>query len=329
MARPRHVDRTQPTLVDRVQYALLRGLVGAIRALPLSVAYGLGVGIGRLLFVLDRRHRAVALENLRAALPQRSDAERLTIARGAFESFALVAVETALLGKRLTPDNWEQVVEVRHRELLDEAVRGGTGCVFLTGHLGNWEVLGATMALAGLPFHSLARPIDNPLVDGFLRGMREQFGQRIVKKRGGLRALLRVLREGGYLGLVADQDARDRGIFVEYFGRAASTEPSPATLAVKVGVPVLIGFCYRKGRFRFVAEARRLLRPDPAAADRDAEVLRLTQEYIACLEEAVREHPEQWLWLHRRWKTRPPTEPAGETIVEARPADSRSTRGKL
>jgi KDO2-lipid IV(A) lauroyltransferase len=304
MTKRRHVDRTTPTFLDRVQYAALRGLVGSIRLLPLGAAYALGRGVGRLLHRLDRRHREVALENLRAAFPEKSEAERRAIALGAFQSFALVAVEMAILGKRLDPHHWREHVEPRNFALVERIVESGRGCVFMTGHFGNWEVLGASMALAGIPFHSVARPIDNPLADRFFVRLREQFGQKIVRKRGALREMVRVLREGGYLGLLADQDARGRGLFVEFFGRPASTEPAPAVLAVKLGVPMLVGFCHRTGRFRFVAEAAAVLEPDPAA-DRDAEVRRLTQEYTACVEAVIRRHPEQWLWLHRRWKTRP------------------------
>ncbi|MBI1850494.1 MAG: lysophospholipid acyltransferase family protein [Planctomycetes bacterium] len=304
MSRRRHVDRTEPTLSDRVQYVLLRALIGFIRFLPVRAAYALGNGVGSLLFLVDRRHRAIALDNLRAAFPEKSEDDRRSIARGAFRSFVLVAIELAMLGRRLEPENWRAQIEVREFQRVDDGTRDGRGCIFMTGHFGNWEVLGAWMAITGHPFHSVARPIDNPLVDQLLRGMREQFGQKIVTKRGALRELIRVLRDGGYLGFVADQDARSRGLFVEFFGRAASTEPGPATLAVKLGIPIVVGFCWRVAPFRFVAEATALLRPDPSA-DRDADVQRLTQEYSLALESMVRRHPEQWLWLHRRWKTQP------------------------
>jgi Kdo2-lipid IVA lauroyltransferase/acyltransferase len=304
MAHDRHVDRTAPTLGDRLQHAAVRGVVGLLRMLPLGLAYAIGNGVGSLLFTIDRRHRAVALENLARAMPERSDVERRRIARDAFRSFVLVGIELAILGKRLDPTRWRERIEVRDFEIVDEGVRDGRGCIFMTGHFGNWEVLGAWMAITGHPFHSVARPIENPLLDAFVRGMREQFGQRIVAKRGAMKELMRVLRDGGYLGFVADQDARARGIFVDFFGRAASTEPGPATLAVKLGIPIVVGVCWRTGRFRFAAEALALLRPDPQA-DRDADVHRLTQEYSAALESIVRRHPEQWLWLHRRWKTQP------------------------
>jgi KDO2-lipid IV(A) lauroyltransferase len=292
------------------EYALVRAFAAFAASLGPTRAIAAARRVGDLVRLVDRRHRRVAEENLAAALPERSAAERDRIVRECFRNLLRIGVELLLLGRVCTPRSYRTLFDVDSVDRLREIV-GDRGIVFVTGHLGNWEVLGATLGLAGFPLHSVARPLDNPWLDRFLLRLRCAFGQTIVPKEGALRPLVSVLRSRGSLALVIDQDARRHGIFVDYFGRPASTIATPAMLGLRFGVPVVVGVCVRTGEGTF---SFRLLLDEPIevdpSAEREGEVRRVTAEINRRLESYVRAYPEQYLWQHRRWKTRPPEDRA-------------------
>jgi KDO2-lipid IV(A) lauroyltransferase len=161
------------------------------------------------------------------------------------------------------------------------------------------------MALYGFPIHSVARPLDNPWLDAYVLAMRELFGQRIVGKHGAIASMSRVIKSGGCFAVLVDQDARHHGIFVDFLGSPAATTSSVATLAHRHGVPILAGFIRRVGSgFRHEVRVAEPIFPDPSLG-RDEDVRRLTQAYTDLIADVVRKNPDQWLWVHRRWKTRP------------------------
>jgi KDO2-lipid IV(A) lauroyltransferase len=185
--------------------------------------------------------------------------------------------------------------------------------IFITGHVGLWEMCGLGSTAQGFPLWSIARPLDNPGINEIVDRIRERFGQRILAKRGALRAALRALKEGVSVGMLLDQDAGRHGVFVPLFGRPASTLPTAAEIALRSGARLVCAAAWRDeaaGVHRL--RIGRIIDPGKWQGPRDeryrAEVERLTAEYTLEIENAVREHPEQWLWLHRRWKTRPPEE---------------------
>jgi KDO2-lipid IV(A) lauroyltransferase len=191
--------------------------------------------------------------------------------------------------------------DARVRELLAE----GRGVILATGHVGNWEMAGAAFALAGLSEGAVARPLDNPLLDRYVNAVRARSGQRIFAKFGALRSVLGVLRSGRGFGILVDQDAGQRGVFVPFFGQPASTIPTAADVALRTGAPIVVVSLQRAGQpMRFVANVSEPIRAD-VDADPGSERLRLLAAVNAELESQIRRAPAQWLWLHRRWKTRP------------------------
>jgi len=175
----------------------------------------------------------------------------------------------------------------------------------LPGHFGNWEVIGYTMATLGFPTVSVARPLDNPYINEYVMGVRERTGQSILYKKGATASMSDVLAGRGTLCFIADQDAGRKGLFVDFFGRPASTYRSIALMAIRHEVPVVVGYGKRlSDRFEFEIGIARIIYPHEWAG-RDDEVRWITQEFTRVLEDIIRAAPEQYLWLHRRWKHRP------------------------
>lgn len=265
------------------------------------MSYPFARGLSLVLWQVLGRHRRLGIENaMRALGVSRSEAGR--IVRRSFEHIGMLALETLVLPRRVLPGNVDRVLQVGSWKGVERVTAGGRGVIFVTGHVGNWEVLGASLALKGVPLHSVAKPLRNPLINDYLVRLRECRGQRIIFKRGAVNELVQVLARNGYLGMVADQYAKRRGILVEFFGRPASTHASVALLSVRMNVPVMPGFAFRTGNgFRFEALGGEPIWPDPTA-DREQEVRRITQEFSRQLEGFVRVAPEQYLWAHDRWK---------------------------
>jgi len=187
---------------------------------------------------------------------------------------------------------------------VDRLLKGGP-IIMLSGHFGNWEMAGYLFGVFGFPPHSVARALDNPYLDGFLRRFRERSGQRMIPKKGGYDQMLAVLRDGGVLSFLADQDAGERGMFVEFFGRPASTHKAIALLALEHRAPVVVGFARRVGPgFRYEVGCEEVIDPEEWTGTADDARL-LTQRYTQTLEAIIRRDPEQYLWLHRRWKHQP------------------------
>lgn len=293
------------------EYAAFRILLALLQGLSFREGLALCRAAGKLLYKIDKRHRKIALENLRVAYgPSLSSVKAQQIVREVYVNLVSLAAEMAYLPRVARRPDWRDFFEIDEKDvaLLEQIAKTKSGAIFITGHVGNWEVLGSMMARLGYPFHSVARPLDNPVLDAELTRFRELLGQKTIERRGALRKLVGVLRSGGYLAFLVDQDARKDGIFVRFFGRLASTHHAPASLAVRMRVPIIVGFAWRIGPgYRFRMFASKVIRPNPHA-DRAQEIHRVTQAYTAAIEEVVREHPSRWLWLHRRWKTRPPEE---------------------
>jgi KDO2-lipid IV(A) lauroyltransferase len=203
-------------------------------------------------------------------------------------------------------DNWAQVVELEDvRDALRLLLKPDQGLIMLTGHYGNWEILGYVLASLGFETTSVARPLDNPYVNDYILGVRERRGQRIIAKKGATMEVVEVLERGGTVGFIADQNAGSKGIFVDFFGRKASTYKSIGLLAMQFDVPVVVGYARRLGnRFRFRCGVQDIIYPRDWAAQDDP-LYYITQRYTRALEQVVRADPGQYLWVHRRWKSRP------------------------
>ncbi|NUN48917.1 MAG: lysophospholipid acyltransferase family protein [Candidatus Brocadiae bacterium] len=268
----------------------------------------------RLTSIVDLRHAPRAMEHLAAAGYPPAECRRIT--RGMFEHFATAFSEALVMRRTLSRETMERHVEWVNMHLLDEAVAAGRGAVMVGCHQGSWELGGVCMGLRGSPITTVARPFRNPYLDGYLNAaLRTGTGQRVVHQEGALRSLLRDIR-GGRVGiLMADQNAGKGGVFVPFFGRPASTWPTPALLALRTGAPLLPFFTARLGPYRY-AFGFHPDPPPPRTGDLEADVAAHTAWYTALFERSIRERPEQWLWAHRRWRSRE-KRPAGPPVKNA------------
>ena len=295
MARERSGFRNR---LELGAYLLLRGLFGL---LPLRAAEALGRAAGRLYRLLDARRRRLVAENLARAFPEKGPDELARLERAVFAHFGGLAAELL----RCEKEPLERLlgrIEVVGLEHARAAAASRRGVFFATPHLGNWEWAALVTGANGFPVTIVARPLDNPFLDARLAAMRERTGCRVVSKRDAARTLLRTLREGGIVGILADQRARPPdAVEVPFFGRPAWTTTAIARLAEKTGALFLPVVCLRTGpgRYRLVySEAI-----DPAALPPgERGVVPLTARVTALVESQVRAAPEQWLWLHDRWR---------------------------
>jgi len=192
-------------------------------------------------------------------------------------------------------------VKLVRYDVFDRCAAEGRGVIVVIAHLGNWEIGGVATTLAGYPIQSLAKPIANPWIEEYLKKVRTLTGQKIIPRDRALGEMIRVLQRGGMLVVQIDQDARQSGVYVNFFGRPASTHRAPATLSLKYNVPIVMVNTYREEQMNY-AVCSDPIHPDAFRGAPDP-VKALTQAYSARLEEFIRQHPEQWLWTHDRWKT--------------------------
>jgi KDO2-lipid IV(A) lauroyltransferase len=301
---PRHKIR-RPWL-DYLVYLAVRATVTCAQRLTIAQSYALARGLAWLMYTVDRRHRQVGLENLSVALgEQYGPRDRDRIVRSVYLHFCMMIMEILQIPRTISLTNWRKYVRlVGHEPVVDRLI-SGEPVIILTGHYGNWEMAGYLFGLFGFPTYSVARTLDNPHLDRYLRSFREQTGQKLIPKSGGYDQILEVLRSGRPLSMLADQDAGQRGLFVEFFGRPASTHKAIALLAIEHQVPVAVGVACRVGPgFRYEIRCADII--DPAEFRGTADDARLlTQRYTTALEELIRQDPTQYLWLHRRWKHQP------------------------
>jgi Kdo2-lipid IVA lauroyltransferase/acyltransferase len=300
-----------PSLRHRIEYVALRAFAGLVRVLGLSAGYFLARWAGSAIHAVDRRHRQIARANLRerfraadgSPLPK---AEVRRIARDSFRHLVCCAVEILHLSRESERRGLSKIVTLGGREHFDAAIASGKGLILATAHMGNWEVMGAMCRELGVPFTTVYRPLDNPLLDRWIRETRASVGQSMVPKAGAMRPLLKALRGGGMVVLLVDQDARGHGVFAPFFGAPASTIPTPAELALRTGATILTGASVRTGPgFRYDASFEPPIEVKDTG-DHPADLVRITTEINSRIEALVRRAPEQWLWSHRRWKTKPP-----------------------
>lgn len=301
--------RNRSRFVDLVQYAALRTVAMGLHALPVEVCLEGAGALGDLMYRFDKKHRDRAMENLAHSFPELSEQERSDIARRSMHHFFQLAVEVLFTTRLVRVDTWTRVATLHNfgktLELLMDRHRG---LIMLTGHYGNWEVLGYMLATLGFETTSVARPLDNPYINEWVLGVREKKGQKILAKTGALTEIPDVLEKGGIVGFIADQNAGSKGMFVDFFGRKASTYKSIGLLALRYNVPVVIGYARRRpGKFHFDVGTQDVILPEDWQ-HADDPLRYITQRYTKAIEDFVREEPGQYLWVHRRWKTRPKEE---------------------
>jgi KDO2-lipid IV(A) lauroyltransferase len=305
MAKPRN------KFLDYLAYIGLRMFAMFVHIFGHEANYRTARWIGNLMYRFDARHRHRALEHLRLSFPEWTEQERRRVAKASMRNLVYLGLEVLFTTRLITPGRWRRHLKLTNmsdpiRLVLEEQ----SGLIMLTGHFGNWEVVGYMMATLGFPSVAVARKLDNPYVNDYILGIRERTGMKIVDKAGAAAEVEGVLERKGVVGFIADQDAGRKGAFVDFFGRKASTYKIIALMAIRYNVPVLVGYGKRLDeRYHFEIGVQRVIFPREWA-DKDDPVLWITQEYTRALEDIVRRAPEQYLWVHRRWKHRPKGEPA-------------------
>jgi Kdo2-lipid IVA lauroyltransferase/acyltransferase len=305
MAKPRR------PAADFAVYLAVRLVVCVLQALSPAKARAFARFLAWLAYRVDRRHREVARDNLRHAFPGRhSDAELDQLVRAVYRHFCTVLVEIAQVPRKLHVHNWRRAIDLVGGERTVAALTSGRPLLIVTGHFGNWEMAGFALGLLGFRTYAVARRLDNPHLDRFLRRFRQKTGQTILDKSGDYERIQAVLAGGGAIAMLADQDAGQRGLFVDYFGRPASTFKSIALLALEYRAALLVIAVPKVADpLRYAVTCEDVILPEEYEGRPDA-VRAITQRYTAALERAVRRHPDQYFWLHRRWKHQPPARKA-------------------
>lgn len=284
----------------QVEYLAVRVVAQLARVFPLPMVRAFGERVGLAFHLVDGAHRRIAVANLKAAFPQRSDRECRAIAKSTFKHFGRLLLELlkyASLGRdqQLARVEWEGEQHVRL------ALAQRRGVLFCTGHFGFWEQQALAHALKFEPMAVMARPLDNPKLHALLESIRASNGNPILYRRGAVRKALRLLAEGKGVGILIDQHMTSAdAVAVDFFGRPAATTSTLAALALRTGAPVIPLFALPLpgGRYRMIYEHP----VEPPSPDSPDAVREFTQRCTDVLEMYVRRHPELWLWMHRRWR---------------------------
>ena len=308
-------------LRHRAEYLLVLAVRSAVSVLPASGASALGALVGLTFYLVDGSHRRLAVSQLAAAFPVRSEGECRRIARRTFIHFGQLLV-TVLRASTLSPTALLASVEVEGEERVRAALAAGKGAIIFSGHFGYWELHGLAHAMVLAPMSVLARPLDNPHLHALLERMRTTTGNQVIYRQGALRKVLRALQANECVAVLIDQHIQGAdAVSVDFFGRPASTTSALATLALRTGAPLVPAFAIPLpgGRCRLVYEPAV---EAPAAGSTDP-VRELTQRCTDVLEMHVRRSPHLWLWMHRRWRATPSAvTPATGMFPAARPDES-------
>jgi KDO2-lipid IV(A) lauroyltransferase len=305
-------DRT-PSLSNYLQYLGARAMASLLHGNTVPQTMATVTAIARLYYRVGKSHRQRACHHIIACYP---DWPRERVGHVAEESFVhmfkLFLADAVVMPRLITPQAWQLHSFIPHLgSSMDLVVRKQPN-IMVTGHFGNWEVLGYTMSVAGYPMHAVARPLDNPFINRWILDIRERHGMNVITKWGAAPILQKALANNGCVGFIADQNAGVDGMFVPFFGRLASSYKSIGLLAMRYKVPILVGCSIRKGP-NFEFELTMTDRIDPEEwADQPDPVFYITARYNRGIEQMISMAPEQYLWVHRRWKSRPPHEREGK-----------------
>jgi KDO2-lipid IV(A) lauroyltransferase len=301
----------------RLEYVIVRTLIAGMRLMPFWLVDRCGALLGLAFYAFDGSHRRIAERNVASAFPSRPVTERQLIVRGAFAHFGRLLFGL-LKFSTLSPCAMLARVEFEGEEHVRLAYAQGRGVLFVTGHFGFWEVQAMVHALRLQPMTVLARALDNRALNTLLERMRTRTGNSVVYRQGTIRRVMRLLHEGGSVGILIDQHIQSRdAIYVDFFDRPAATTSVVAALALRTGAPVIPLFALPLGggRYRMVYEQS----VEPPPEDAENRVHEFTQRCTDVLEMYVRSRPELWLWMHRRWRDSGPTESARELFPSASP----------
>jgi len=295
--------RQRPAIRNGLEYATALFVLKSLEWSPATVAHRLARGYARLLDLALPRLRRVAYRNLSLALPELDETRRAEVVNGVFRSIARLLVTVAKF-PAIRRENLAQWIRCEGSEYFEQARRAGRGVLFATAHLGNWELSAYAHALLAAPMNVVVRPLDNPRIDALVERRRRLSGNRMIFKKDFARSILKALGANEAVGILVDQNSSpDAGVFVDFFGMKACAGTGFAKLAAHSGAAVIPGFALWSEE-----ERRYVLRFYPPV-EMTGDAARDTQAVESKLEEVIRQYPDQWLWIHRRWKTRPAGEP--------------------
>jgi KDO2-lipid IV(A) lauroyltransferase len=295
-------------LIDYFVYLFVRILFCAAQSLSLEAGHLLAKGLARLFTNVIPVRRRLLHENLQLAFPEKTTAERRQLILTMWEHLFLMGIEIALSGRRIRDMNWTDHIQLVGVSPLLCLLHQDRPVIIVTGHFGNFELGGFSLGILTYPSNSVARDLDNPFLDNFIRRFRESTGQFLISKNGGSSKILRVLNNNGLMAFLADQSAGAKGCKVNFFGKPASTFKAIALLSIQFKAPIVVCYALRQkdkqGNFlpmKFTMRITGIL--DPLHLPPEIQnVKEITQWFTQKLEEGIRQYPEQYWWLHRRWK---------------------------
>lgn len=279
-----------------------RVIILAFKAIPLPLRRLLFKGIFRLFYYFSSRQRMIALHNLKNSYPDKSIWELKRIARGVYRNIGLTAADFFEI-PYVNSANLHEWVELEGFEHLEKAKAQGKGVLSIVAHFGNWEMMTAAIPLASGPMYIIYRPLDSPVLEDVIAWMRTHKGNYLIPKEGATKVVRRLLQQGKVIGILNDQNvSASEGIFVNFFNRPACTSPGTAYMALRTGAPVVAGYLFRKedGKYKFVIEAVEVI----STGDFEQDLIANTQKFTEVVERIVRQYPDQWFWIHQRWKTK-------------------------
>jgi len=289
-----------------LEYFLFTAFRSILLLFPFGRVRRVGRTLGRLGFRFLTRRRDVTLDNLRHAFPEKTTAELDAIALGAFENFGIAICEFLCFSK-LDPDDLRVLMNFDANREAFRKIAGAKGLLFMTGHFGNWELTGAgSSCLAGVPYLVIVKTQSNKHVDRVINALRTRFGSSTVSMEKSVRETMATLGRGGVVALAGDQSAPRESDFVPFFGREVATFRGPAAFALRAHVPLMLGFTVRRPDLTYDFFVEEVDTSDLTQASEE-NISELTRRHVGILEQYIRRHPKQWLWMHRRWKhVRPP-----------------------
>jgi KDO2-lipid IV(A) lauroyltransferase len=285
-----------------VQYVFLHVLFAVLKCVPFRILIRSATPIGRFLFRSFRKHAGIAMDNLKTAFPEKTTDEIADLGREVFIGLVRIALEFVHIRRLSRMEFIRSNVRLVNHETLHEALKEGRGVVIITSHLGNWELEGAVTCTLGLPLNAIYFQQSNFLADSFFNRIRTRTGMRLIMKRNAVRETLQALGRNEMVAFLSDQDAGDSGVFVPFFGRSASTVKGPVYFGLKTGAPVILTHFIRTGTDSYDFIMERV--PMKTTGDFEADVRTNTQIWSGMLENVIRKYPEQWFWVHKRWKTK-------------------------
>ena len=290
-------------LQHKLEYALVMALSALMRLLPLRLVLWKGRIIGLLFYYFIPIRKSVTIQNITETFPDKSPKQVRQIARNTYIQFGINITEY-MRQTRVTAQEMAERFTFVNEHLFQEAYDKGKGAILLTGHFGNWELMGGAIRALGFPVVAIAKGQSNSLIDKVIDNNRTAVGVETLQLGMALRGVLKSLRENKFVAILGDQDAHDEGVFVDFLGRPSSTAPGPAIFSLKTRAPIIFGSCVREPKGKYTVYLQEV-QTDDLEGMTEENIRILTQRHAKVFEESVRKWPDHWFWMHKRWKTQP------------------------